>query len=80
MNPIKEYLQVLDTLPWTRSQDGTWTMLTTVNWKAWNYGACEKLRAAQQSVQRIAFGAGAAGFLVGVVVTLIVVFVQLGVR
>jgi len=35
---------------------------------------------AQQSVQRIAFGAGAAGFFVGVVVTLIIVFVQIGVR
>lgn len=38
------------------------------------------VEAAQQSVQRIAFGAGVAGVLVGVVVTLIIVFVQIGVR
>jgi len=37
-------------------------------------------KAAQHSVQRIAFGAFTAGVLVGVVVTLIVVFVQIGVR
>ena len=37
-------------------------------------------KAAQHRVQRIAFGAGAAGFLLGVVVSLIVVFVQIGVR
>jgi hypothetical protein len=65
MNPIKEYLQVLDSLPWTRSQDGTWTMLTTVNWKAWNYGACEKLRAAQHRLHLTAFGVGMLAFLAG---------------
>lgn len=36
--------------------------------------------AAQQSVQRIAFGAFTAGVLVGIVVSLIIVFVQIGVR
>ena len=40
----------------------------------------DKWQSAQQSVQRIAFGAFSAGVLVGVVVTLIVVFVQFGVR
>ena len=39
-----------------------------------------QFRAAQHRVQRIAFGAGAAGFLLGVVVSLIVMFVQIGVR
>jgi len=34
----------------------------------------------QQSVQRIAFGGGAAGLLVGVIVTLILVFVLIGIR
>jgi hypothetical protein len=39
-----------------------------------------ELRNAQQSVRRIAFGAFSAGVLVGIVVALIIVFVQIGVR
>ena len=38
------------------------------------------VKSAQQSVQRIAFGAGAAGVLVGVIASLIVVFFLIGVR
>jgi hypothetical protein len=40
----------------------------------------QKIKAAQQSVQRIAFGAFTAGVLVGVVVSLTVYLVQIGVR
>ena len=51
-----------------------WQWFFIGNWLAfWQW-------AAQQSVQRIAFGAFTAGFLVGVVVLLIIVFVQIGVR
>jgi hypothetical protein len=46
----------------------------------WRLEIKSTYKRAQQSVQRIAFGAGAAGFLVGVVVTLVVMSVQIGVR
>mgnify|MGYP006921349951 CR=1 FL=1 len=65
MNAIKEYLQALDALPWRRSQDGEWTMLTTENWKAWNYGAVEKLRAAQYHLYFTILSFGVLAFLAG---------------
>jgi len=65
MNAIKEYLQALDALPWRRSQDGEWTMITTENWKAWNYGAVEKLRVAEYRLLLTIIGFGVLAFLVG---------------
>lgn len=65
MNPISEYFKTHDSLPWTRSKDGAWTSLSTDNWKLWNYGACEKLRAAEHRLQRTAIAAVVLAFCAG---------------
>ena len=78
MNQIKKFFLVYDSLPWTRSQDGKWTMLTTETWRALNYGVCENLRNAQHSVHLTALRRGLALSLLFNVILLAVLLVSIG--